>query len=173
MTWFHAEITTGGWGSGFLLDLDEVAVVQDLLIPIYNKDLLVLNGRQVSMAKLDRCKIVMTDLPVQPRFMEWLGRQIVKSSIPKTRFLEDTSFFDVERDVSNSLLHEFKRASDLTTVKELLGHERQLKETLAKQPSPEVAAQIKTELSNTSVKIAKVVGAFVGAAIDGWMSGQT
>src|ERR1051325_4513085 len=174
MIWFHADITTEGWGhSGFLLDLDSVAVVQDLLMPIYNKDVLVLNGKQVSMATLAECKIVMTDLQFQPRFRQWFDRQIVTPSNPKAEFLEVTKFFDVERDVSNSLLHEFKRAMDFTRVKELLGQEKQFKEALAEQPPPERAAEIKTELSNTSVKIAKVVGAFVGAAIDGWMSGQT
>jgi hypothetical protein len=38
MACFHAHVTTYDGGNGFLLDLDEVAVVQDLLLPIYNKD---------------------------------------------------------------------------------------------------------------------------------------
>jgi hypothetical protein len=62
---------------------------------------------------------------------------------------------------------------EFARVKELLGHERQLQETLAGQPPEEAASKIKTALSNTSVQIAKVVGAFVGAAVEGWMSGQT
>jgi hypothetical protein len=174
MVWFHAEISTDGWDRYFLLDMTPVALIQDLLIPLHNRDALFLDGKRVPLESPPRrCKIVATDESFQTRFKSWFDRKIVKPTNPKAEYLNETRFFDAERDVSNSVLHEFARSTQLETVRGLLGKERQLKQALAEQPKPPAAAQIKAEIDDNWQKMAKIIGAFVGAAIEGWTSGQT
>ena len=171
MARFHAQVTTYAGVNGFMFDLDELGVVRDLVLPIFNRDDIIVDGKQVSMKQLDRCRIVVTKEPVQPRLKSWYESEAIKLSKPREEFADKTKFFDLELDVSNALFQEFKRSSELAEIRSLLEEQQRIREALAKRPT-EVAASAKSELSDTSVRIATIVGAFIGAATGGWMSTQ-
>jgi hypothetical protein len=172
MARFHARVTTYSYGTGYLLDLDEVAVVSDLLLPIYNNDMVVLEGKRAPMKDLDRCKIVLTGDFVQPRLKEWYERQTIRVGNPKEQFFDSTKFFDLECDVSNALLQELKRSMELERIRELLAQERDLKQQFAEQPVAPQATEVKTALSETARQIAVIIGAFVGEATGRFVNAQ-
>src|SRR5687767_2906499 len=116
MARFHAQVSTYVNVKGFLFDLNEIGVIRDLVLPIFNKDDVVIDGTQVSMKHLDRCKIVVTMEPVQPRLKDWYENQSVKLSNPQEQFADNTKFFEVERDVSNALFQELKRSAELGEI---------------------------------------------------------
>jgi hypothetical protein len=171
MALFHAQVSTHASTNGFMFDLDEVGVVRDLVLPIFNQDDVILDGKQISMKRLDRCKIVVTKDRVQPRIKEWYESQTIKLSKPQEQFADKTKFFDVELDVSNALFQEMKRSSELEEIRVLLREQQRIKETLAQQPA-EAATGAREALADTSVRIATIVGAFVGAMTGGWMNTQ-
>ena len=96
MVRFHAQVSTHASVNGFMFSLDEVGVVRDLVLPMFTRDDVILDGKQVSMKQL---------------------------------------------------------------------------EALARRPG-EVATKAQAALGDTSVRIATIAGAFIGAATFGWMSTQ-
>ena len=60
----------------------------------------------------------------------------------------------------------------LEEVRELLARERRLKQQLAERPVVPEAAEVRTTLSDTSIRIAAIIGAFVGEATGHFISAQ-
>ena len=47
MARFHAQVSTYASVNGFMFDLDELGVVRDLVLPVFNKDDVILDGKLV------------------------------------------------------------------------------------------------------------------------------
>ncbi len=158
--WYHVRIRRGGfWGQDYyFVDLDIPSLIKSVLVPLESRSALFLDGRETQVVEITHVQIIETDSRLHPR----AKKQVYFFACSTIyNYCRSEKIFAVERDVTNYIIHEFRRSVQWGKVKGLLEQEQGLKRQLAMADADEERDKIKLKLAEVIEQIVHLAGVFL------------
>lgn len=166
---FQVRIETVGSPPVYFLDLNLDSLLRDILIPFHTESTIFLRGRETSVDKIWTIKIAITDERVLPRLKSWHEKLTSKPAFSRDKFFRETQLFDIEYDVTNALVRQFRESTEWQKIKELLEEESKLRQ---EQASLAVSAKDDENISNRRKEILSELTYLAGVFISGYTKFQ-
>lgn len=157
--WYHVRLKrkrSGFWGKNYyFIDLDIPSLIKSILIPLESQSTLFLDGRETPVGDITQVQIIEVDVLLHPS----VKNHIYYTSIPG--YIRGEEVFKLERDVTNYIIHEFRRSVQWGQVKGLLEQEHNLKQQLAMADADAERDEINLKLAEVIEQIVRFAGVFL------------